>query len=570
MGLLYKTVAPNGALEIVYNSPINPLNLPKWLVNSPGLIFNSSRTKITVQPRLCGGKGAFRQLMRNVGRTTTRSNNQSMARDLNGRRIRDVENEKRLQDWCDGEEDRRKDREEERKARLEKMAKRATDEQERKTYLDANFDGESQAMMDMMEESVNASFAITQELNSNIESLNKTIKQLKRPAAYNESKKVVKRTRRAAFGFDEDDFSSSDDEDEETLRLKAMGSIVGRKISETQRKSSAEALDNAEEMLRLKAVSSMVDKKEEEVLRMRAVDSRVEKQTDELMAKAREEEARMRAINSFVQRNRLKVSVDMQGTSSSSDGEKMPASADQEIPEPMIVEKPKEPSPQEAPPVSQEPLSVQCGSGHSGHVNEHILNPPKEATGSLVLIPPPEKPNRKPVPREGGPKVRVGGPVIVIDDEDAEVIDLTTKKPKEKRTFGMDMSYMNPKDTVSKPTSYPPIAMKWVTSVIELQAYGRDHLMHELKRRSVKHGGTVEQQAERLFSIKGLSKKQIPANIRVKRAKTPPPQIPVQDGGLATIQKNEKVCQKKKLTFEYGKLQEELGNVQFRKRYSGN
>merc|ERR1712025_1170505 len=100
-----------------------------------------------------------------------------------------------------GEENRRQERDAERKARLERVAKKANADAQMKTYLDANYDEESKAMMEMMEESVSASMALTQELNSTVETLNKTIKQLKRPAAYEESKQVVKRTKKMAFGF---------------------------------------------------------------------------------------------------------------------------------------------------------------------------------------------------------------------------------------------------------------------------------------------------------------------------------------------------------------------------------
>merc|ERR1712071_723140 len=558
MGFLYTHQHPNGSIEIQFNEKLKP-EIFNPLFNKFGFKLLSCLTKVILQPKLSGGKGAFRQLMRNVGRTTTKSNNQSMARDLNGRRIRDVENEKRLQDWCDGEGERRVEREEDRKKRLEKMAKRATDEQQRKTYLDANFDEESQVMMDMMDNAVSASMVMTEELNTTVETLNKTIKQLKRPASYNEGKKLAKKSKKMSFGFDEDDFSSSEEEDEDTLRLKAIGTIVGRKLSDTQRRASNELADTNEEMLRLKAMSSMVERQEEELLRLQA-------------------------IGSCLENEKMQVTIENTGASSSSDCEKSFGTEAQQIPvekaqpdeiieikeQEIPDEKPKQqPLPEPLPASEQRPMSEQCGTSAASHVNAQIANPSLENTGSLVIIPPEEKTRKL---AKHCPKNPPAKDVIVIDD-DAEggLVDLTRRKDKDKRIFGLEMTYMNPKDTQGdRPSSYPPIAMKWVTSIIELRKYGRYHLQHELKRRGVKSGGTVDQQAERLFSIKGLSKKQIPVKLRMKVEPTKPPQIPVQLGGLAQIQKEEKVVKAKKLTFEYGKLQEELGNVQFRKRYSGN
>ena len=67
-----------------------------------------------------------------------------------------------------------------------------------------------------------------------------------------------------------------------------------------------------------------------------------------------------------------------------------------------------------------------------------------------------------------------------------------------------------------KPTSFPPIMMKSIKSVDELLNFDRAHLSNELKRRSCKAGGTQQQLAERLFAIKGLSKKNIPKKFRAK------------------------------------------------------
>ena len=57
-----------------------------------------------------------------------------MARDLNGRRIRDVENEKRLAEWIENEAERKAEKDGERFDKLQKIARRSRNEEERKTY----------------------------------------------------------------------------------------------------------------------------------------------------------------------------------------------------------------------------------------------------------------------------------------------------------------------------------------------------------------------------------------------------------------------------------------------------
>lgn len=156
MTLIYQQITENGTITLQYSNPLNVQNLQSFL-QTPGHKISQCRTKLTIQPILFGGKGAFRQLMRNVGRTTNKSLNQSMARDLTGRRIRDVENEQRLQKWMDGHAERELENEEKRKERLEKLARRANDEYERKKMIDASFDQETEEMLEQMDQALEAS-----------------------------------------------------------------------------------------------------------------------------------------------------------------------------------------------------------------------------------------------------------------------------------------------------------------------------------------------------------------------------------------------------------------------------
>lgn len=119
MTLLYKTTKSNGSLEFQYSDKLQP-GLAVFSV--PGVHLHACLTKVTISPVLLGGKQGFRQLMRHVGRSTTRSNNQSMARDLNGRRLRDIENEQRLTEYVETAHEREQEADQERLNRLEKIA----------------------------------------------------------------------------------------------------------------------------------------------------------------------------------------------------------------------------------------------------------------------------------------------------------------------------------------------------------------------------------------------------------------------------------------------------------------
>ncbi|PAV65535.1 hypothetical protein WR25_00818 [Diploscapter pachys] len=69
--------------------------------------------------RLCGGKGGFGSLLKSF--RVNKSTNQLMCRDLNGRRLASVEEEKKLRRWLERATDREKERVEKRRARYEKL-----------------------------------------------------------------------------------------------------------------------------------------------------------------------------------------------------------------------------------------------------------------------------------------------------------------------------------------------------------------------------------------------------------------------------------------------------------------
>ena len=61
-----------------------------------------------------------------------------------------------------------------------------------------------------------------------------------------------------------------------------------------------------------------------------------------------------------------------------------------------------------------------------------------------------------------------------------------------------------------------PINLDSITSATELLEYGLDVMKQELMSRGLKCGGTLEQRAERLFSIKGLTQEEIEPSLFAK------------------------------------------------------
>lgn len=72
-------------------------------------------------PRILGGKGGFGSMLRALGAQIEKTTNREACRDLSGRRMRDVNNEKKLREWAAKSTDREKDKQERRRERRERM-----------------------------------------------------------------------------------------------------------------------------------------------------------------------------------------------------------------------------------------------------------------------------------------------------------------------------------------------------------------------------------------------------------------------------------------------------------------
>ncbi|XP_076464189.1 splicing regulator SDE2-like [Babylonia areolata] len=76
-----------------------------------------------ILPRVLGGKGGFGSMLRAIGAQIEKTTSREACRDLSGRRIRDVNNEKKLKDWVSKQGDREREMEERRERRRAKRAK---------------------------------------------------------------------------------------------------------------------------------------------------------------------------------------------------------------------------------------------------------------------------------------------------------------------------------------------------------------------------------------------------------------------------------------------------------------
>nr|SVE92200.1 EOG090X0OE5 [Daphnia sinensis] len=81
----------------------------------------TSDTFVRTSISLAGGKGGFGSMLRAIGAQIEKTTNREACRDLSGRRLRDINEEKRLKDWVSKQADREKEREERKQKKLEKL-----------------------------------------------------------------------------------------------------------------------------------------------------------------------------------------------------------------------------------------------------------------------------------------------------------------------------------------------------------------------------------------------------------------------------------------------------------------
>ncbi|KAK2708065.1 splicing regulator SDE2-like isoform X2 [Artemia franciscana] len=144
-----------------------------------------------------GGKGGFGSMLRAIGAQIEKTTNREACRDLSGRRIRDINEEKRLKDWIAKKADREKEKQERKKAKLEKLCQETKHE-----FHDPTYDKQRSEISDKVYESVEKAMNLPSTSSAAIKRKNE-----------NDETKVAKK-KYLWTGVDDDSDSSIDSEAE--------------------------------------------------------------------------------------------------------------------------------------------------------------------------------------------------------------------------------------------------------------------------------------------------------------------------------------------------------------------
>lgn len=112
-------------------------SLDFYLLQNGKLIHENALCEgaIYVVPRICGGKGGFGSMLRAIGAQIEKTTNREACRDLSGRRLRDINEEKRLKKWIAEQAEREREAAERKKKKLERLQAEPKHE-----FSDPNYD----------------------------------------------------------------------------------------------------------------------------------------------------------------------------------------------------------------------------------------------------------------------------------------------------------------------------------------------------------------------------------------------------------------------------------------------
>lgn len=121
-----------------------------------GKILNQNIVKncnIHIMPRILGGKGGFGSMLRAIGAQIEKTTNREACRDLSGRRLRDINEEKRVKDYLAKGSPNTEDTEERKKRKLQRLCQAPKSE-----FKDENYEKHMAEMTETVSDAVECGF----------------------------------------------------------------------------------------------------------------------------------------------------------------------------------------------------------------------------------------------------------------------------------------------------------------------------------------------------------------------------------------------------------------------------
>ncbi|XP_053985605.1 splicing regulator SDE2 [Hylaeus volcanicus] len=158
---------------------------------------------VSVVPRLLGGKGGFGSMLRAIGAQIEKTTNREACRDLSGRRLRDINEEKRLKVWIEKQGKREEEAAERKKKKLERLCVEPKHE-----FRDPTYDLERSVLTERVGDAVEEGLKL-----AGSSGLKRKHDEVLKP---NKKKTILD------FDIDSDELDSSDDSEVDEMKCKKM------------------------------------------------------------------------------------------------------------------------------------------------------------------------------------------------------------------------------------------------------------------------------------------------------------------------------------------------------------
>lgn len=175
---------------------------------------NCADGRVTVVPRLRGGKGGFGSMLRAIGAQIEKTTNREACRDLSGRRLRDINEEKRLKAWIEKQAKREEEAAERKKRKLERLCT-----EPRHEFKDQGYERERSVLTERVGDAVEEGFKAASAVSSGT-------KRKHEPEA-----KPAKRKTLLDLEIDSDELASSDESGEDEAARPKRGKLVEREAT---------------------------------------------------------------------------------------------------------------------------------------------------------------------------------------------------------------------------------------------------------------------------------------------------------------------------------------------------
>lgn len=196
-----------------------------YILNNGRVVYDEDviiSGNVKIIPRLVGGKGGFGSMLRAIGAQIEKTTNREACRDLSGRRLRDINEEKRLKTWIEKQALREEEAAERKKKKLERLCAEPKHE-----FKDQHYEHERSVLTEKIDDAIEQGFKVA--VTDSLELREKEVKV---------AKGVKRKTILDDDDIDSDELDSSDDEAQASPKKKFASESNDSSADDKQTSSS--------------------------------------------------------------------------------------------------------------------------------------------------------------------------------------------------------------------------------------------------------------------------------------------------------------------------------------------